>query len=353
MHTKHRRNDEALSWIRLGRTRIALNIVAVAWGLFLIGTHQTGDAQNQSQNKKDGPWEILEGCQLSPNVSNDGDSFHVRTKDGQEHVFRLYMVDAPETSHEFPDRVAEQAQTFDTSPAKAVAAGLVAAVVTEKLLSPGNFTVKTKGEDAMGRSTGGRTYAIVQLSNGEDLGSVLLKLGLARSYGKDIPSPTGKERKLGIPEATDYDRFAARAKTLKIGVWGKGDLDLAADSLISNEEAAALEEKSKAASVSSPQTGKEAPPKIKIRPGKVGIKAPTSAGAGAASETGTTPTTPAQTTTLATIPAPSPATTITAAPITAPASSPQAAKLIQGTTNVPTAQTISTPYGTMSVSSRK
>jgi len=50
------------------------------------------------------PWVVLNQCQLIPNESNDGDSFHVRAA-GKEYLFRLYFVDAPETAESFPERL--------------------------------------------------------------------------------------------------------------------------------------------------------------------------------------------------------------------------------------------------------
>lgn len=53
-------------------------------------------------------WQKLEGCQLIQNEWNDGDSFHVRTAEGTEFIFRLYFVDTPETDSRFPDRVVQR-----------------------------------------------------------------------------------------------------------------------------------------------------------------------------------------------------------------------------------------------------
>ena len=61
-----------------------------------------------------GPWVVLNECRLLPNESNDGDSFHVSAM-GKEYIFRLYLVDAPETDACFPARVDEQAKYFNLS----------------------------------------------------------------------------------------------------------------------------------------------------------------------------------------------------------------------------------------------
>ena len=51
-------------------------------------------------------WTKLEHCQLIPNPANDGDSFHVRANE-KEYIFRLYLVDAPETDAANPARLIE------------------------------------------------------------------------------------------------------------------------------------------------------------------------------------------------------------------------------------------------------
>jgi hypothetical protein len=58
-----------------------------------------------------GDWITLDGCQLVPSPGNDGDSFHV-SADGKEYIFRLYLVDVPETDAENPARLIEQAKHF-------------------------------------------------------------------------------------------------------------------------------------------------------------------------------------------------------------------------------------------------
>jgi len=57
------------------------------------------------------PWVTLQGGHYLIKRPNDGDSFHVSVE-GHEYIFRLYFVDAPETSAEFRDRVEEQATYF-------------------------------------------------------------------------------------------------------------------------------------------------------------------------------------------------------------------------------------------------
>src|SRR5439155_372289 len=54
-------------------------------------------------------WIILENCRLISNRANDGDSFHA-SAGAREYIFRLYMVDAPETDEMNPARLVEQAK---------------------------------------------------------------------------------------------------------------------------------------------------------------------------------------------------------------------------------------------------
>lgn len=96
-------------------------------------------------------WEILADCKLKNAMGNDGDSFHV-LHGGKEHIFRLYFVDTPETSSDFPDRVKEQAGYFRITPDQALRLGREAESFTRKFLKEGTFTVYTCWEDAKGDS---------------------------------------------------------------------------------------------------------------------------------------------------------------------------------------------------------
>src|SRR5438876_6522750 len=89
------------------------------------------------------PWQTLRGCRLVSNPANDGDSFHVR-QEGQEYIFRLYLVDTPETDTSFTERVRDQADYFKITPAQAVRVGKKAAEFTERRLGARPFTVLTR-----------------------------------------------------------------------------------------------------------------------------------------------------------------------------------------------------------------
>ena len=69
---------------------------------------------------------------------SDGDSFRMRVG-GEEHVFRLYFVDTPESDSRFPERNAEQAAYFGITPEQSVQAGKEAREFVRKtlILTPG------------------------------------------------------------------------------------------------------------------------------------------------------------------------------------------------------------------------
>jgi len=143
-------------------------------------------------------WQKLESCQLIQNEWNDGDSFHVRTAEGSEFIFRLYFVDTPETDARFPDRVAEQAAAFGISTEAALALGKKAKEFTASALSS-PFTVWTCWQKALGSSHLQRWYAMVETKNGW-LDKLLVKTGLARIYGKRISTPDGRDSREYLAE---------------------------------------------------------------------------------------------------------------------------------------------------------
>jgi hypothetical protein len=86
-----------------------------------------------------GDWIVLDNCRLILNPANDGDSFHV-SAGNEEYIFRLSLVDAPETEGMDPRRLIEQAKHFEISVPQAIEVGEAAkAFAREKLAEP--FTV--------------------------------------------------------------------------------------------------------------------------------------------------------------------------------------------------------------------
>ena len=159
-------------------------------------------------------WIILENCRLIPNPANDGDSFHV-SAGVNEYLFRLYLVDAPETDEMKPLRLPEQAKYFGISVPQAIEVGQAAKEFTRQRLSE-PFTVFTHMSDAMGHSRIERFYAYVQTKDG-DLGEQLVRNGLARIYGFKAVPPGLKSSQV---ELEKLQQFENQARQEKIGAWG-------------------------------------------------------------------------------------------------------------------------------------
>jgi len=158
-------------------------------------------------------WIVLKNCRLISNPANDGDSFHA-SAGSREYIFRLYMVDAPETDEMNPARLVEQAKYFAITVPQAIEVGLAAKEFAhEKLSEP--FTVFTRMSDAMGHSRLERFYAFVQTKEG-DLGEQLVRNGLARNYGFKAVPPGLRNARL---ELEKLQQFEDEAKQEKIGGW--------------------------------------------------------------------------------------------------------------------------------------
>ena len=159
-------------------------------------------------------WIVLENCRLIVNPANDGDSFHASSGE-KEYVFRLYMVDAPETDEIKPGRLVEQAKYFAITVPQAIEVGRAAKEFTrEKLSEP--FTVFTRMSDAMGSSNLERVYAFVQTKDG-DLGEQLVRNGFARNHGRKAAPPGLKDSRSEIEK---LQQFEGAARQEKIGGWG-------------------------------------------------------------------------------------------------------------------------------------
>jgi len=185
----------------LRSARIALLGVAVLW-LAVVDLGARDD------------WTVLENCHFIVNPADDGDSFHVSVSN-KECIFRLYLVDAPETDARTPARLIEQAKYFQITVPQAIEVGEAAKEFTrEKLSEP--FTVFTRMWDAMGDSKIQRFYAFVQTKEG-DLGEQLVRNGLARNYGFKGAPPGLKNSRL---ELEKLQQLEDEAKKDRIGAWG-------------------------------------------------------------------------------------------------------------------------------------
>ena len=159
-------------------------------------------------------WIALKDCRLIPNPANEGDSFHVSAGE-KEYLFRLYLVDAPETDEMTPRRLIDQAKYFSITVPQAIEVGRAAKDFTqEKLSQP--FTVFTHMSDALGQSRLERFYAFVETTEG-DLGEQLVRNGLARSYGFKAAPPGLTSSRI---EVEKLQQFEDESKRDKIGGWG-------------------------------------------------------------------------------------------------------------------------------------
>jgi competence protein ComEA len=188
------------------RCVVALIAFAVLW----IGVV---DLRARPESKD---WIVLNNCRLIANPANDGDSFHVNTG-AREYIFRLYLVDAPETDEMVPKRLVDQAKYFGITVPQAIEVCLAAKEFTRQKLSE-PFTVFTRMSDAICQSRIERFYAFVQTKEG-DLGEQLARNGLARVYGYKAAPPGLKSSRT---ELQKLQLLEAEARQERIGGWGAG-----------------------------------------------------------------------------------------------------------------------------------
>ena len=165
----------------------------------------------------------FENCSLVEAGWADGDSFPVKLPDGKEIVLRLYYVDCNEVSAATETdqrRVRDQSSYFGIDDHQVTLDfGRRAADEVKKLLAK-PFTVHTAFASAPGRSAKPRTYGFITLSDGRDLGEVLVGEGLARSYGVRRNTPDGLNADAAEAKMDDLELGAAIARR---GIWSKTD----------------------------------------------------------------------------------------------------------------------------------
>lgn len=170
----------------------------------------------------------FKGVRYVPDASNDGDSFLVSvTERGgkKEYRVRLYFVDCPETtagSKTDAQRVREQTRHFGLeSASETVKFGAEATEFTRKALGK-PFTMHTSFASALGRSKGGRVYAFITTSTGEDLARLLVTNGYARTLGVYRKTPEGVHHKEMKKQLEDLELGAA---IKLVGIWEETDPD--------------------------------------------------------------------------------------------------------------------------------
>jgi len=172
--------------------------------------------------------QMFSNARLIKNPANDGDSFVVEAN-GKSFHLRLYFVDCPETSTSSKSdaqRVREQARYFGLSPAtRIIHFGNEAKTFVEHVLAK-PFTVHTAFASALGRSAKGRVYGFITTAERDDLASLLVKNGLARTHGMGRKTPNGIPRNELIERLRDLE---TSAMLKRIGIWSESDPDRIAE----------------------------------------------------------------------------------------------------------------------------
>jgi len=168
--------------------------------------------------------QALPNARLIDRGANDGDSFYVNVS-GKDLLIRLYFVDCPEISVSMKSdarRLREQTRYFGLAGTERTqhfgkeAKKFVSQTLTKL------FTVYTAYASALGRSSGGRVYAFVTTAGGEDLASILVKNGLARTYGVGRKTPDGVPRDEMVHQLRDLESAAMLKRS---GIWSESDPD--------------------------------------------------------------------------------------------------------------------------------
>jgi competence ComEA-like helix-hairpin-helix protein len=175
-----------------------------------------------------GDLQMFSNVRLINNPANDGDSFLVKVN-GKSFHMRLYFVDCPETLIAFKSdaqRVREQTRYFGLSDAKRIIhfGNEAKTFVDNALVKP--FTVHTAFASALGRSSKGRVYGFITTADGNDLASLLVKNGFARTYGIGRKTPDGVSPDEMVKRLRDFE-ISAMLK--RVGIWSESDPDRIAE----------------------------------------------------------------------------------------------------------------------------
>lgn len=160
-------------------------------------------------------WHTLKGVTYKPNEYDDGDSFHA-LHEGNEYIFRLYYVDAPETVRTYSERIREQGVYWGLTDRQVMEIGKDATTFTRNFLKQ-PFTVQTCWRKALGRSALPRHYAIVTSADGRlDLAVELVRNGLGQIYGEHRKLPDGVNQRQLFARLL---RAEAEARKYRRGAW--------------------------------------------------------------------------------------------------------------------------------------
>jgi len=194
----------------------------------------------------------LDGVVLVGSRGNDGDSFRILHQ-GREFNLRLYYVDCPEsqaTTTSDASRLREQTRYFGLPNAnRTLHYGQQASAFTQKKLAK-PFTVHTAYATAPGRSREGRIYGFVITGDGQNLATLLVKNGYARSHGVRRALPDGTHRDEVTARLDDQETVAILTRK---GIWSETNpgrlVELRADARLEEAELQALLSPSTAGSI--------------------------------------------------------------------------------------------------------
>ncbi len=171
---------------------------------------------------------MFSNARLINDPANDGDSFLVEANGKSFHV-RLYFVDCPEiliASKSDAQRVREQTRYFGLPDAtRTTHFGNQAKTFVDHILDK-PFTVHTAFASALGRSAKGRVYGFIITAEGNDLASLLVKNGFARTLGVGRKTPNGISRNEMAERLRDLE-ISAMLK--RVGIWSDSDPDRIAE----------------------------------------------------------------------------------------------------------------------------
>jgi len=120
-------------------------------------------------------------------------------------------------------RIREQARYWGLSEPKTVIkfGDRAAEFVKKRLKDP--FIVHTAFAQAPGRSAKGRIYGFVKTADGKDLGTLLVREGLARARGLGRKNPEGVSRREIVARLQDLELTAA---IRRVGIWAATEPEL-------------------------------------------------------------------------------------------------------------------------------
>jgi endonuclease YncB( thermonuclease family) len=166
-------------------------------------------------------FEVFPKARLIESKNNEADTLRIKpSADREETIFRLYFVDALETTLSSPQTVQEQARWFLTTQEKVLKSGAEATAYVTELLQKHPFMLYTRWEGVPNSS---RYYAMIKvaLKPGEytHLADLLMRQGYAHVNGLKCELPDG------VDNVDDYaiylNDLGKKARAEKAGIWGR------------------------------------------------------------------------------------------------------------------------------------